>query len=136
MWSYFRIQNRPIRNGHGRNTCCAFPEQQLNPEIQSPICGFNNNLDDYNHGLEDDVPGIQLRTARGSRRLRGGGSRARGARASGVGTTSGPWWAVAYDDDARDIRWSKAKLNFPSPAGAAPTAAGTQLPPRRSSYQL
>ena len=94
MWSYFRIQNRPIRNGHGRNTCCAFPEQQLNPEIQSPICGFNNNLDDYNHGLEDDVPGIQLRTARGSRRLRGGGSRARGARASGVGTTSVPWWAV------------------------------------------
>jgi len=105
MWSYFRIQNRPIRNGHGRNTCCAFP-------------------------------GIQLRTARGSRRLRGGGSRARGARASGVGTTPGPWWAVAYDDDARDIRWSKTKLNFPSPADAAPTAAGTQLPPRRSSYQL
>ena len=134
MWSYFRIQNRPIRNGHGRNTCGAFPEHQLNLEIQSPICGFN--LDDYNHGLEDDVPGIQLRTARGSRRLRGGGSRARGARASGVGTTSGPWWAVAYDDDARDIRWSKAKLNFPSHADAAPTAAGTQLPPRRSSYQL
>jgi len=114
MWSYFRIQNRPIRNGHGRNTCCAFPEQQLNPEIQSPICGFNNNLDDYNHGLEDYVPGIQLRTARGSRRLRGGGSRTRGV----------------------DIRWSKAKLIFPSHADAAPTAAGTQLPPRRSSYQL
>ena len=41
MWSYFRIQNRPISNGHGRNTCCAFPEHQLYPEIQSPICGFN-----------------------------------------------------------------------------------------------
>ena len=35
MWSYFRIQNRSIRNGHGRNTTCgAFPEHQLNPEIQ------------------------------------------------------------------------------------------------------
>ena len=93
MWSYFRIQNRPISNGHGRNTCCAFPEHQLYPEIQSPICGFNDNLDDYNHGLEDDVPGIQLRTAceglgrpeSAQRRDRGGRSPTTTTRATSAG---------------------------------------------------